>query len=233
MAVTALVGVIMGSRSDWETLRHTAETLERLGIAHELGITIVREGLEVWPTVIHPVFRQLQHVHFDPLELGRRMVIDDSFLYPLIQKGVTDIGQILHEDGCTIMSHEEWSNLNGTRLTREQKMAFNQLTWYLHFDMAADIPKSKATRMAPLPKDQRTLKARIPDLKVILTPEWDPPEPEPVQDPIHLDITSRARRSKWQLATARYIQRKKVRAVHAHEQQHVDTDHDGVCTPVE
>jgi 5-(carboxyamino)imidazole ribonucleotide mutase len=38
MAVTTLVGVIMGSRSDWETLRHTAETLEKLGIAHETRV---------------------------------------------------------------------------------------------------------------------------------------------------------------------------------------------------
>ena len=30
-----LVGIIMGSVSDWETLRHTAATLDRLGIAHE------------------------------------------------------------------------------------------------------------------------------------------------------------------------------------------------------
>lgn len=29
------VGIIMGSRSDWETMRNAAETLERLGIAHE------------------------------------------------------------------------------------------------------------------------------------------------------------------------------------------------------
>ena len=29
------VGIIMGSRSDWETMRHAAETLERLGVAHE------------------------------------------------------------------------------------------------------------------------------------------------------------------------------------------------------
>src|SRR5689334_23141734 len=29
------VGIIMGSTSDWETMRHAAETLERLGIAHE------------------------------------------------------------------------------------------------------------------------------------------------------------------------------------------------------
>jgi 5-(carboxyamino)imidazole ribonucleotide mutase len=32
------VGIIMGSRSDWETMRHAAETLERLGIAHETRI---------------------------------------------------------------------------------------------------------------------------------------------------------------------------------------------------
>jgi 5-(carboxyamino)imidazole ribonucleotide mutase len=33
-----LVGVIMGSRSDWDTLRHAAETLEELGVAHEVRI---------------------------------------------------------------------------------------------------------------------------------------------------------------------------------------------------
>ena len=38
MAETTLVGVIMGSRSDWETLRHTAETLEKLGITHETRV---------------------------------------------------------------------------------------------------------------------------------------------------------------------------------------------------
>lgn len=38
MAELPLVGVIMGSRSDWETLRHTAETLERLGIPHETRV---------------------------------------------------------------------------------------------------------------------------------------------------------------------------------------------------
>jgi 5-(carboxyamino)imidazole ribonucleotide mutase len=29
------VGLIMGSRSDWSTLRHAAETLDQLGVAHE------------------------------------------------------------------------------------------------------------------------------------------------------------------------------------------------------
>ncbi len=32
------VGVIMGSTSDWETLRHTADTLERLGVAFEVCV---------------------------------------------------------------------------------------------------------------------------------------------------------------------------------------------------
>jgi 5-(carboxyamino)imidazole ribonucleotide mutase len=33
-----LVGVVMGSRSDWETMRHAAEMLERLGVPHEARV---------------------------------------------------------------------------------------------------------------------------------------------------------------------------------------------------
>jgi 5-(carboxyamino)imidazole ribonucleotide mutase len=33
-----LVGIIMGSRSDWETMRHAAETLERLSVPHETRV---------------------------------------------------------------------------------------------------------------------------------------------------------------------------------------------------
>jgi len=32
------IGVVMGSRSDWETMRHAVETLERLGVAHEVRV---------------------------------------------------------------------------------------------------------------------------------------------------------------------------------------------------
>src|SRR5262249_3932103 len=57
-----LVGVIMGSKSDWETLRHASDTLEELGIPHEVRVvsahrtpdlmfeyasTASRRGLEV------------------------------------------------------------------------------------------------------------------------------------------------------------------------------------------
>ena len=35
MVASPLVGLIMGSRSDWETLRHAAETLAELGIPFE------------------------------------------------------------------------------------------------------------------------------------------------------------------------------------------------------
>ena len=33
-----LVGVIMGSRSDWETMRHAVETLDALGVPHEVKV---------------------------------------------------------------------------------------------------------------------------------------------------------------------------------------------------
>jgi 5-(carboxyamino)imidazole ribonucleotide mutase len=33
-----LVGIIMGSRSDWETMRHAAEALDKLGVAHETKV---------------------------------------------------------------------------------------------------------------------------------------------------------------------------------------------------
>src|SRR4028119_2276435 len=33
-----LVGIIMGSSSDWETMRHAAETLDTLGVPHEVKI---------------------------------------------------------------------------------------------------------------------------------------------------------------------------------------------------
>jgi 5-(carboxyamino)imidazole ribonucleotide mutase len=32
------IGIIMGSQSDWETLQHTSQTLDKLGIAHETRI---------------------------------------------------------------------------------------------------------------------------------------------------------------------------------------------------
>ena len=38
MATDPLVGVIMGSRSDWETMRHTVETLDALGVANETRV---------------------------------------------------------------------------------------------------------------------------------------------------------------------------------------------------
>src|SRR6187200_2463035 len=35
---TPLVAVIMGSSSDWETMKHAADVLERFGVAHERHI---------------------------------------------------------------------------------------------------------------------------------------------------------------------------------------------------
>jgi 5-(carboxyamino)imidazole ribonucleotide mutase len=36
--MSALVGVIMGSKSDWSTLSHTVEMLDKLGIPHEVKV---------------------------------------------------------------------------------------------------------------------------------------------------------------------------------------------------
>jgi 5-(carboxyamino)imidazole ribonucleotide mutase len=38
MAEKAVVGIVMGSASDWETMRHAAETLTKLGIASEARV---------------------------------------------------------------------------------------------------------------------------------------------------------------------------------------------------
>jgi len=36
--MTHQVGIIMGSQSDWDTMRHASETLDQLGISHEVRI---------------------------------------------------------------------------------------------------------------------------------------------------------------------------------------------------
>lgn len=38
MSKSPLIGVIMGSRSDWETMSHAAETLDALGVPYETSV---------------------------------------------------------------------------------------------------------------------------------------------------------------------------------------------------
>src|SRR3954453_19716253 len=38
MTEPPLVGIIMGSKSDWETMRHAADVLDQLGVAHETNV---------------------------------------------------------------------------------------------------------------------------------------------------------------------------------------------------
>ena len=38
MSEQVLVGIIMGSQSDWETMKHAADTLESLGVAYETRV---------------------------------------------------------------------------------------------------------------------------------------------------------------------------------------------------
>lgn len=37
-AAPTLVGIVMGSKSDWDTMQHAAETLKNFGVAHECRI---------------------------------------------------------------------------------------------------------------------------------------------------------------------------------------------------
>ena len=37
-AKNPLVAILMGSKSDWDTMRHAAETLDRFGVAHEARV---------------------------------------------------------------------------------------------------------------------------------------------------------------------------------------------------
>ena len=36
--MNAVVGIIMGSRTDWDTMQHASQTLDELGVAHEVKI---------------------------------------------------------------------------------------------------------------------------------------------------------------------------------------------------
>ena len=36
--MTAKIGIIMGSRSDWDTMKHASETLDTLNVEHEIRI---------------------------------------------------------------------------------------------------------------------------------------------------------------------------------------------------
>ncbi len=38
LPATPLVGVVMGSRSDWDVMKHTADTLVSLGVPHECQV---------------------------------------------------------------------------------------------------------------------------------------------------------------------------------------------------
>jgi len=45
-----LVGIIMGSRSDWDTMRHAADVLAKFGVAHEVRVVSAhRTPAWMWP----------------------------------------------------------------------------------------------------------------------------------------------------------------------------------------
>lgn len=61
MSTTPLVGIIMGSRSDWETMAHTAETLKEVGIPFEAEvISAHRTPDKLWKYCEHAEGRGLK-----------------------------------------------------------------------------------------------------------------------------------------------------------------------------
>ena len=48
-----LVGVIMGSKSDWETMRHADEMLTRFGVPHECHVVSAHRTPE-WMARVRP-----------------------------------------------------------------------------------------------------------------------------------------------------------------------------------
>ena len=59
-----LVGIIMGSRSDWDTMRHAADTLSTLGVAHETKVVSA-----------HRTPERLYHYARSARERGLRVII--------------------------------------------------------------------------------------------------------------------------------------------------------------
>ena len=51
MVEAPLVGIIMGSQSDWETMRNAANTLDALGVAHEVRIVSATAPRTECPTM--------------------------------------------------------------------------------------------------------------------------------------------------------------------------------------
>ncbi len=51
-----VVGVVMGSKSDWETMRHAADMLQQFGVAHECRVVSAHRT----PDVMHDYARQAE-----------------------------------------------------------------------------------------------------------------------------------------------------------------------------
>ena len=59
--MTALIGIIMGSTSDWETMRHATETLDTLGIAYEVRVVSAHRT----PDLLFEYVSTVSYTHLD------------------------------------------------------------------------------------------------------------------------------------------------------------------------
>ena len=63
--MSALVGVIMGSKSDWSTLSHTAEMLDKLGIPYEVKVVSAHRTPDLLFQYAETAAAMLAHDHAD------------------------------------------------------------------------------------------------------------------------------------------------------------------------
>ena len=97
--MTIKVGIIMGSRSDWETMQHASAMLDTLGVHHEaIDLTSVQLGAD----------ELRQGIQLAPWTLGISLWLDSLFMVGTL---LTRWGE-LEDERARLEQHPEasWSN---------------------------------------------------------------------------------------------------------------------------
>ena len=84
-----LVGVIMGSQSDWSIMRHAAETLTALGVPHETRIVSAHrtpERMYAYADSARIIYRNIARI------LASRLDVYSERLADLVAKTVAETG---------------------------------------------------------------------------------------------------------------------------------------------
>ena len=110
-----LVGIIMGSKSDWETMRHAAETLDRLGIAHETRVVSA-----------HRTPKRLYDYAHSARERGLKVIIAGAGVQTNSQHRWGDYSSMAIDpaDDCTFWYAQEYYSTTGSFNFRTRLASF-------------------------------------------------------------------------------------------------------------